>query len=85
MTGRYLQALPLDAVADTIADLGVPADKAAQFWAVTHENIETLNDLKAWWAMFRDGADPVIEDGDEEFISDAMKMLPDMPFDGCMR
>ncbi|MGJ5620377.1 glutamate--tRNA ligase [Sulfitobacter sp. MF3-043] len=82
LTGRYLQALPLDAVADTIADLGVPADKAAQFWAVTHENIETLNDLKVWWAMFRDGADPVIEDGDEEFIADAMKMLPDMPFDG---
>ncbi len=81
LTGRYLQTLPLDAVADRIADLGVPADKAAQFWTVTRENIETLNELKGWWAMFKNGADPVIEDGDEAFIAQAMAMLPDMPFD----
>jgi glutamyl-tRNA synthetase len=81
LTGRYLQTLPLDAVADQIADLGVPADKAAQFWAVTRENVETLKELKPWWKMFRDGADPVIEDGDEAFIAQAMSMLPDMPFD----
>ncbi|MGJ8615687.1 MAG: glutamate--tRNA ligase [Sulfitobacter sp.] len=80
LTGRYLQTLPLEAVADTIADLDVPADKAAQFWAVTRENIETLKELKPWWVMFRDGADPVIEDGDEAFIAQAMSMLPDMPF-----
>jgi glutamyl-tRNA synthetase len=81
LTGRYLQTLSLDAVAKPIADLGVPTDKAAQFWAVTRENVETMNDLKPWWAMFRDGADPVIEDGDEAFIAQAMSMLPDMPFD----
>ena len=81
LTGRYLQALPLEAVAEPIADLGVPDNKAAQFWAVTRENIETLNDLKVWWAMFHDGADPVIEDGDEEFVAQAMTMLPEMPFD----
>lgn len=81
LTGRYLQTLSLDAVAKPIADLGVPTDKAAQFWAVTRENVETMNDLKPWWAMFRDGADPVIEDGDEAFIAQAMSILPDMPFD----
>ena len=81
LTGRYLQTLPLEAVASRISDLGVPADKAAQFWAVTRENIETLNELKSWWAMFKNGADPVIEDGDEAFIAQAMGMLPDMPFD----
>tara|TARA_R110002094_G_scaffold2057_11_gene8686 strand:+ start:322 stop:1659 length:1338 start_codon:yes stop_codon:yes gene_type:complete len=81
LTGRYLQALPLEAVAEPIADLGVPDNKAAQFWAVTRENIETLKDLKVWWEMFHDGADPVIEDGDEEFVAQAMTMLPEMPFD----
>lgn len=81
LTGRYLQTLPLDAVISRITDLGVPADKAAAFWAITRENIETLNDLKAWWHMFRDGATPVIEDGDEAFIAQAMSMLPEMPFD----
>jgi len=73
--------LPLETVADEIAALGVPADQADRFWSVTRENISTLKDLSGWWAMFRDGADPVIEEGDEDFITEAMAMLPDMPFD----
>ncbi|KAJ04073.1 glutamate--tRNA ligase [Sulfitobacter mediterraneus] len=81
LTGRYLQQLPLEAVADEIAALGVPADQADRFWSVSRENISTLKDLSGWWAMFRDGADPVIEEGDEDFIKEAMAMLPDMPFD----
>ncbi|WP_120504493.1 glutamate--tRNA ligase [Sulfitobacter mediterraneus] len=81
LTGRYLQQLPLEAVEDEIAALGVPADQADRFWSVTRENISTLKDLSGWWAMFRDGADPVIEEGDEDFIKEAMAMLPDMPFD----
>jgi glutamyl-tRNA synthetase len=81
LTGRYLQQLPLEAVADEIAALGVPADQADRFWSVTRENISTLKDQSGWWAMFRDGADPVIEEGDEDFIKEAMAMLPDMPFD----
>jgi glutamyl-tRNA synthetase len=81
LTGRYLQTLSVDDVAETIRDLGVPDGKAAQFWAVTRENIETLGDLKSWWAMFCDGADPVIEDEDKDFVSQAVAMLPEMPFD----
>ena len=81
LTGRYLQTLPVDAVAEEIAAMGVPADKAELFWTVTRENIETLKDLSGWWALFRDGADPVIEDGDADFIADAMALLPEMPFD----
>ncbi len=81
LTGRYLQQLPLEAVADDIAAIGVPEDKAAQFWAVTRENISTLNDLGPWWAMFRDGAEPVIAEEDREFVAEAMTLLPEMPFD----
>ena len=81
LTGRYLQTLDVTEVADTLANLGVPDAQAAQFWAVTRENIETLGDLDAWWAMCRDGAEPVIEDGDEAFVAQAVAMLPDMPFD----
>ncbi|WP_299873092.1 glutamate--tRNA ligase [uncultured Sulfitobacter sp.] len=81
LTGRFLQTLEAADVADKIADLGVPADKAAQFWAVTRENIETLHDLDGWWAMFRDGAAPVIADEDAAFVAQAMEMLPAMPFD----
>ncbi|MFC6636557.1 glutamate--tRNA ligase [Sulfitobacter sp. JBTF-M27] len=81
LTGRYLQTLSYTDVAGDIAAVGVPEDQAELFWAVTRENIETLHDLKGWWAMFRDGAEPVIEDEDKDFVAEAMGMLPEMPFD----
>jgi len=81
LTARYLASLPLDAVAADITALGVPDDLAKQFWAVTRENITTLADLEEWWALFRDGADPVIADEDRGFVSQAMSLLPDGPLD----
>lgn len=81
MTARYLQTLPLEAVAEDIATIGVPDDKAALFWKVTRENITTLHDLKGWWEMFSQGAEPVIADEDKEFIAEAMVMLPEGAFD----
>ena len=82
LTGRYLQSLPLEDVADRISDLGVPDAVAAPFWTVMRDNIETLGDLEAWWALCRDGADPVIEDEDAAFVAEAMALLPEGPFDG---
>ncbi|NOR30759.1 MAG: glutamate--tRNA ligase [Sulfitobacter sp.] len=81
MTARYLQTLPLEAVAADIEAIGVPDDKAALFWQVTRENITTLQDLKGWWDMFSQGAEPVIADEDKEFIAQAMAMLPEGAFD----
>ena len=82
LTARYLQGLDLADVADTVAEAGVPADLAEQFWAVTRENITTLKDLKGWWDLFANGADPVIDDEDAEFVAQALAMLPEGPFDG---
>lgn len=82
LTAKYLQTLDVADVADEIAALGVPDDKAAQFWAVTRENITTLHDLKGWWEMFTEGADPVIDDEDREFVTQAMGLLPEGPFGG---
>jgi len=79
LTARKLHGLPLSAVADEIAALGVPADKAELFWSVTRENIETRKDLAGWWALFRDGAEPVIADEDRDFIEEAMAILPEGP------
>jgi len=81
LTGRYLQSQPLEEVAERIEALGVPGDLAPAFWTVMRDNIETLGDLEGWWALCRDGADPVIEDEDREFVAQAMAMLPDGPFD----
>ncbi|MEL7211745.1 MAG: glutamate--tRNA ligase [Pseudomonadota bacterium] len=80
LTAHYLQTLPLDAVADDVSDLGVPDDMAAQFWAVAKDNITIRADLAEWWTLFRDGADPLIEDGDEAFVAEAMALLPDGPY-----
>ncbi len=81
LTGRYLQSLPLEAVAGRIADLGVPEGLAGPFWTVMRDNIETLHDLEGWWTLCRDGADPVIEDDDRAFVAEAMGLLPEGPFD----
>jgi glutamyl-tRNA synthetase len=81
LTARHLQSLPLEAVADRIAALGVPEHLAAGFWNVTRENITTLHDLEAWWVLCRDGAEPVIDPEDAEFVAQAMTLLPEQPFD----
>ncbi len=81
LTGRYLQALPLDDVAEIVRDLGVPDAMAERFWTVTRDNIQTLNDLSGWWDLLHDGADPIIADEDKDFIAQAMALLPDGPFD----
>jgi len=81
LTARILAARPYAEVAGTIAALGVPDDLAPQFWEVTRENITTLNDLEAWWRMFRDGAEPQIDAEDRDFVAEAMALLPEGPHD----
>ena len=81
LTARYLSQLPLEAVADAVREAGVPDDLAAQFWNVTRENITTLKDLKGWWELMRDGAEPQIDDEDRAFVADALALLPEGPFD----
>ncbi|WP_298850470.1 glutamate--tRNA ligase [uncultured Ruegeria sp.] len=82
LTAKHLQSLPLVDVADAVADAGVPSELAAPFWAMARENITTLADLKGWWELCRDGAEPMVADEDREFIADAIALLPEGPFDG---
>jgi len=81
LTARHLQSLPFEAVEENVRATGVPADLGPLFWEVTRENITTLRDLEAWWLMCRDGAEPVIEDEDREFVAEAMALLPEGPYD----
>ncbi|MDF1717628.1 MAG: glutamate--tRNA ligase [Antarcticimicrobium sp.] len=80
LTARYLQSLPLSAVKDSVAAAGVPEDLAEPFWHMARENITTLNDLEEWWTLCRDGAEPLIDEADKDFIAEAMEMLPELPF-----
>ena len=80
LTRHHVQSLPLTAVADRIAALGVPADQAEAFWAVARGNITTRADLADWWALFRDGAEPLIDDEDRGFVAQALTLLPPRPW-----
>ncbi|WP_306112074.1 MULTISPECIES: glutamate--tRNA ligase [Roseovarius] len=82
LTARVLQGRNFADVKAHIVALGVPEDQAERFWSVTRENITTLQDLEGWWIMFRDGAEPVIDDEDREFVAEALALLPEGPHDG---
>ncbi|MDE0590492.1 glutamate--tRNA ligase [Halocynthiibacter sp. C4] len=81
LTARVLAEQPFADVADQIAALGVPDDQAEAFWEATRQNISTMADLEGWWTLFRDGADPVIDADDAEFVKEALALLPDGPYD----
>ena len=81
ITAKYLQGLDLVDVAEEVALIGVPADKAEDFWNVVRTNISTLKDLGSWWELIKNGAIPEIDLEDQEFIAQAMAMLPEGPFD----
>ena len=80
LTRHHVQALPFAAVQDRIAALGVPADIAEVFWAVAKGNITVLADMAEWWTLFRDGAEPLVDEADREFVAQALAMLPPQPW-----
>ena len=80
LTRAHVQSLPLPAVADRIASLGVPDERAAPFWAVAKGNITVLADLEGWWTLFRDGAEPLVDEADRDFVTQAMGLLPPKPW-----
>lgn len=81
LTAKFLSEQPFEKVAEHIADLGVPAAIAADFWDATRQNITIMADLASWWEMFKNGCEPVIDDEDAAFITEAMTLLPEGPFD----
>lgn len=80
LTRAHLQALPFAAVKDRVAALGVPEEKAELFWSVAKDNITVLADLEGWWKLFRDGATPLVDAEDREFVAQALAMLPAQPW-----
>ncbi len=82
LTARFLHAQSFQAMASDIATVGVPTELAERFWDVTRENITIRKDLAQWWEMFQNGANPVIDDEDRDFVAQALTLLPDGPFDG---
>ncbi len=80
LTAKYIGTLPYEAVADLLAETGVPADIAPAFWEAVRGNLETRADVADWWALCRDGADPLIAPEDAEFVATAKELLPAQPW-----
>ncbi|SIT83003.1 glutamate--tRNA ligase [Pontibaca methylaminivorans] len=80
LTARYLHGLDLAAVRSAVADAGVPEHLAEPFWAMARENITTLPDLRNWWDLCRDGAEPLVDEADREFVVQAFELLPPPPY-----
>ncbi|MEM7241989.1 MAG: glutamate--tRNA ligase [Pseudomonadota bacterium] len=81
LTSKYVSGLDSSDMADDLTALGVPNDMQAPFWAVARENIDTRADIAGWWTLVSEGAAPLIDDEDKEFVETAMSMLPDHPWD----
>lgn len=81
LTARHLATLQSNDVSDVLTSAGVPDDLAEPFWKVVRDNISTLDEVAAWWALFRDGAAPLVSEEDQAFIAQAFSMLPPLPYD----
>ncbi len=81
LTAHFLQGLSFAEVADKVAALGVPDGLAEQFWRVVRDNITVLGDMAQWWELFRDGATPLVDDEDREFVEQAFSLLGEPPYD----
>lgn len=79
-SAKTLRAMEYDAVADRLRKAGVPDDVAEAFWAAVGPNLDRFDEVAAWWSLCRDGVEPVIAEGDEEFIAAAMAMIPPRPW-----
>ncbi|MBD3786760.1 MAG: glutamate--tRNA ligase [Sphingomonadales bacterium] len=80
LTRARNQHLPFEAVAEQIAGLGIPAEKARAFWAVASKNIDKLADLAHWAELVLEGAEAVIDPEDAEFVAAALALLPPPPY-----
>lgn len=80
LTREMNQHLPFAEVAGRIEALGVPGDKAEAFWQVARHNITKLDDLGDWARLVNEGATPVVDAEDRDFVAQALAMLPPEPW-----
>ncbi|SDZ27344.1 glutamyl-tRNA synthetase [Jannaschia faecimaris] len=80
LTANYLSTLPLSAVDNEVAVLGVPADQRDAFWTVVRENIATRAEMAGWWELMQNGATPDIPEDDRAFVAEALTLLPAQPW-----
>ena len=80
LTARVVQALPVAAVQDTLAEAGIPEADQDSYWTAVRGNIATRSEAASWWPMFKGDVAPIVADEDREFVATAFDMLGDPPY-----
>lgn len=80
LTAHHLQSLPVNDVKSDLDALGIPAAQQDAFWLVARDNITTRHDLGKWWDLCANGAEPLIDAEDNDFVAEALTLLPEGPF-----
>lgn len=80
LTRERNQNLPFEVVYAHIRMLGIPEAWAERFWEVARHNITLLAEIDHWADLVLEGAEPVIDPEDAEFVATALALLPNPPF-----
>lgn len=77
LSARTLHQLPYAAVAERLAQAGIPGGEA--FWLAVRGNLGHFGEARQWWQVVEGPVTPVIADAD--FARRAAELLPAEPFD----
>lgn len=78
LNARLLHAMPFEAVADRLAELGLDGADPF-FWEAVRGNLLRLDDAAIWWRVIHGQTAPLIEDS--AFAHRAAELLPLEPWD----
>lgn len=80
LNARLVHAMPVAEVAERLAALGVPAERAEAFWLAVRANLARVAEAGDWWRVVAGPVAPVIQD--PAFVAAAAELLPPEPWDG---
>ena len=79
-SAKTLRALPFEAVAGRLSDVGIPDDIAPAFWEAIGPNLDRFGEVGDWLILCRDGTEPKIAEEDADYVREAMALLPPRPW-----
>ncbi len=78
LNARLVHDMPVAEARERLTAMGVPDDRAEQFWLAVRANLTRVTDAAEWWQVVTGPVTPVIHD--PAFIAEAARLLPDDPF-----
>ncbi|MGH1377711.1 MAG: glutamate--tRNA ligase [Alphaproteobacteria bacterium] len=78
LNGKILHDLSFSSINTRLSEIGLDSMDEG-FWDAVKPNIELLSDVQEWWRVAKGDVTPIIED--QEFIDEALALLPETPWD----